>query len=85
MFEDRRQSGDYLFRIGENESATWIVLESRNKQPPHLEGWHLTFNLAGGLTIEESEEIAQYLNDNLGDLIIYPPEVPIHKGSDARH
>lgn len=85
MSEDRRQSGSYVFDTEGNDAAAWIVLEPRGQEPDRLKGWTITFDLSGKLSTEEAQEIAKYLNDNLGDLIIYPPLGPLEAFTGALH
>ncbi len=77
--------GSYFFSIEGNNAASWILLEPRGEEPARLKGWTIAFDLSGEITQDGAEEIATYLNDNLGDLIIYPPVSPFDETPSRRH
>ena len=79
------QNGKYLFTVKEGEGDFWIALESREDEPAHLKGWTLGFDLPGVAyaDIERAKEIALYLDENLGDLVLIPPGPPRHEESSS--
>lgn len=83
MFEC--QIGKYVFTVKEGEGDFRIALEPSGGQPSHLKGCDLGFYLPEVTTVDGAQDVASYLNENLGDLILVPPSPPRHRESDTQH
>ena len=66
----------------------WIVLEAFHEDPDLLSKGYLGFDLPEGTTVNQAEEIAAYLNENIRAVSYTTPKAadaePIAAAADAR-
>lgn len=71
MTQARTERGKYFFKVSEYGDGTcWISTENNGKHIPLLEEALLGFDLPTGTTVKKAQAIADFLNDNLGDVSI---------------
>ena len=59
------QTLKFDFKVSSASGKNWIVLEPVDKNLNVLGDVSLTFNLAEGVTVNQAEEIAAYLNETI--------------------
>ncbi len=70
MTTSRTERGDFLFKVSESADGTpWISLEPRTSIPEFRKVL-VGFDLKPGADIHHAENVARYLNDNLGNLAL---------------
>ncbi len=79
------QTGKYVFTVKEGEGDFSIALEPSGGELTHLKGCYLGFYLPEVTTVDGAQDVASYLNENLGDLILVPPTSPRHRESSTQH
>jgi len=82
-----RQHGKYRFVVSEGDAddEVWISLDHCGDPPQRLKDWTMAFDLPEGTDYERAEEIARYLNDNLGRLSLTGPVAVPHEESSTQH
>ena len=72
MTEARTDRAQYVFKVSEAADGTpWISTEPlRAEDIPLLEHAFIGFDLPRGTTLEEAQQIARYLNDNLESISV---------------
>ena len=77
---------DFAFVVKEGGTGeTWIALEPQGKLPSCLKGWHLGFDLPDGTSYDRATEIATFLKNNLGPLMLTGAILPPHEESSTQH
>ena len=69
----KTQTCSYAFGVGDSEDGIWISLESRGEKPEILRDCDISFDLPGLDDIDVAQDIANYLNENVGDLCLTFP------------
>jgi len=65
----RTERGHFVFTVKEqNDGTPWILLEPWGGTVSAMEDAVVGFELAGNATRQSAEQIATFLNSNLGDL-----------------
>ena len=85
MIEHQHCKYRFVVSEGDADDEVWISLDPCGESPQRLKGWNITFALPEGTDYEGAEEIARYLNDNLGRLSLTGPVAPPHEESSTQH
>ena len=69
--EARTERGDFLFRVSEfGDGTPWISTEPRDGGMPFLDHALLGFDLPKGTSLQKAEQIAEFMNKNLGNVSV---------------
>ena|SRR5436305_1593425 len=66
--ETKQASARYIFKVKEGISGPFLVAEPNRDEIPLFKFALLIFNLPQGTSLHKAEKIAEFMNDNLGDM-----------------